>query len=189
MSRLKLGVFGSAFDPPTLGHQDVIEQAAQSHDHILLVPSASHAFDKQSLPFEVRLDMLDAFIRDISIKRPVSISAIESEMLSANPGKPVYTYDLLSTLEEQYQQTADISFIRGPDNAAPETWSRFFKHQEIEDRWNIFTASERLMVRSSKIRELLKSGDASLKQQVDNMLPPSVKSFIITHRLYQSGNL
>ncbi|WP_299734572.1 adenylyltransferase/cytidyltransferase family protein [uncultured Endozoicomonas sp.] len=189
MRRLKLGVFGSAFDPPTLGHGDVIAQAAQFHDHILLVPSASHAFDKKPLPFDTRLAMLNAFIADISVDCSLTVSAIEADMLAAHPDKPVYTYDLLSTLETHYQGTANISFIRGPDNADTQTWSRFFKHREIEEQWRIFTASERLNVRSSQVRKLLKSNTGSqTDQHAMSMLTPSVKSFIIDHHLYQSGN-
>ena len=168
----------------------MLEQAAQHHDHILLVPSASHAFDKQSLPFDVRVAMLAGFVRDIDLTCELSVSTVESELLAANPHKPVYTYDLLTTLQSQHQGHADISFIRGPDNALPDTWRRFYRHKDIETQWSIFTAVERLNIRSSFVRKHLQGSSAAPEfQQALLMLTPSVQTFILDHHLYQSGAL
>lgn len=194
MSRMKLGVFGSAFDPPTLGHLDVLQQAASCHDHILLVPSAFHAFDKKPQPFSTRLKMLQYFINEADVSCSLEVCDLEADLLEQNPKKPVYTYDLLMALEQRYLDNQDsiveLSFIRGPDNANPETWKRFYKSSEIEARWPIFTATERLAIRSSDVRSILESAkiaDDDLLQGL-NMLLPSVQAFIMTHNLYQTGN-
>ncbi|USE36883.1 adenylyltransferase/cytidyltransferase family protein [Endozoicomonas sp. SCSIO W0465] len=190
MSLIRLGIFGSAFDPPTLGHLDVLQQAATGHDCILLVPSAFHAFDKNPLPFSLRLQMLQCFIDEADVGCPLEVCDLESELLEQAPGKPVYTYDLMTALTSKYQGKATISFIRGPDNASPETWKRFYKWREIEKKWPIFTATERLAVRSSDVRKVLESSkiaDDDLQQGL-NMLLPSVQAFIMNHNLYQTGN-
>ncbi len=190
MSRMKLGVFGSAFDPPTLGHLDVLRQAATCHDDILLVPSAFHAFDKNPQPFSLRLLMLQCFIDDADVGCPLEVCDLEATLLEQNPDKPVYTYDLMEALAGKYQGQAEISFIRGPDNARPETWKRFYKSKEIEERWPIFTAIERVAIRSSDVRRILESSkvaDDDLQQGL-NMLLPSVQAFIMNHNLYQTGN-
>ena len=58
----KIAVFGSAFNPPSLGHKSVIDSLSH-FDLVLLVPSISHAWGKQMLSYEIRCELIDAFIR------------------------------------------------------------------------------------------------------------------------------
>lgn len=200
MNKPRIGVFGSAFDPPTLGHLDVIKQFADQFDRILLVPSAQHAFNKRSLPFEIRVEMLARFVNSARgfyaekyaeecglEKCALEVCELEAQLLEDNPDTPVYTFDLLVALEEKYQNRAEITFIRGPDNAHPETWSRFYRSQEIEARWSVVTAQERVNVRSSTVRAILnKAGSADNNYQIlDELLLPSVSTYIQEHKLYQ----
>ena len=188
MSKPCIGVFGSAFDPPTLGHQDVLQQAAAHFDKILLVPSASHAFNKKSQPFSIRVEMLKHFAQEAEVDTVLEVCELEAQLLENNPQKPVYTFDLLSALEHLYQGDVQLSFIRGSDNANPDVWRRFYKAKDIEQRWSLFTARERITARSSKVRALLKSATSADKQNsLDKYLLPSIKHFIQQHKLYQ-GN-
>ena len=184
MNKPRIGVFGSAFDPPTLGHLDVIKQFASQFDRILLVPSAQHAFNKQSLPFKIRVEMLRRFVDSIRIACDVEVCELESELLRKNPDSPVYTFDLLVALDEKFQGQASLAFIRGPDNANPETWNRFYRAQEIESRWQVVTAEERLNIRSSSVRAILNDAD-NKTQSLDTFLLPSVSAYIQKHKLYQ----
>ena len=197
MHQIKIGVFGSAFNPPTLGHLDVLRQAAEAFERILLVPSASHAFAKELLPFSCRLEMLKLFLAEAgSLQCEVEICELEAELLRRQSDKPVYTFDLMQELEGHYPDNTRLGFIRGPDNADPETWQRFYKAQEIEQCWKIFTADERMLVRSSTVRELIGSmnsddttiSQASARRQddLDNMLLPSVRRYILEKGLYHS---
>ena len=184
-----MGVFGSAFNPPTLGHLDVIQQAAPEFDVILLVPSASHAFSKHLESFEHRVAMLNAFLNDVSIERcQLELCTVEVQLHEQSPDKPVYTFDLLEWLEEHHDQGARLGFIRGPDNAAPETWRRFYKAEEIEERWSLFTAKERLKVRSSLVRQRVASITSEMADKTifDGMLSPSVRDYMLSNKLYQS---
>ena len=188
MNKPRIGVFGSAFDPPTLGHQDVLQQAAGHFDRILLVPSASHAFHKKTQPFMTRLALLDIFVDSAAVNVKLEICELEVRMLQQCPDKPVYTFDLLEALEKRYQGSTELSFIRGPDNADPSVWSRFHKAQEIEQRWPVFTAKERLNIRSSQVRSILDSSAADVNITLDDFLLPAVKAYIQQHKLYQ-GNV
>ncbi|MDF4536048.1 nicotinate-nicotinamide nucleotide adenylyltransferase, partial [Vibrio parahaemolyticus] len=49
----KIAVFGSAFNPPTLGHKSIIDSLGH-FDLILLVPSIAHAWGKTMLDYELR---------------------------------------------------------------------------------------------------------------------------------------
>ncbi len=188
MSQTRLGVFGSAFDPPTLGHLDVLQQAAGHHDRILLVPSVLHAFDKRPQPFKLRLQMLQCFIDEARVDCPLEICDLENELLAQNPERPVYTYDLMTALARQYQNDIELSFIRGPDNARPEVWQRFYRWQDIEKRWPIFTARQRVNIRSSQVRRILETVELADNDIQRDMLLPSVNAFILIHHLYQTGN-
>ncbi|HIB77351.1 MAG TPA: hypothetical protein EYO58_06995 [Flavobacteriales bacterium] len=42
-----IAVFGSAFNPPHLGHMDVVRQCLSHVDQVLIVPSARHPFGKK----------------------------------------------------------------------------------------------------------------------------------------------
>lgn len=186
MNKPSIGIFGSAFDPPSLGHQNVLQQVSGHFDLILLVPSASHAFNKRSLPFDIRVEMLDLFIKSADVDCPLETCELEVQLLTRNPRKPVYTFDLLEALEREYQGKAVLTFIRGPDNANPETWNRFYRAQDIEERWSIITAEERLNVRSSKVRAILNdpmTADGMITT-LDDFLLPSVSAYIRKYKLY-----
>lgn len=188
MNPTKIGVFGSAFNPPTLGHLDVLHQAADHFDRILLVPSASHAFTKKLQPFADRVGMLHCFLNEVDLQNcQLELCTLEQTLLESNPDKPVYTFDLLEALEELYGKDIELSFIRGPDNADPQTWNRFYKAKDIQKRWTLFTAEERRPVRSSYVRELtaLAKTDDNRKETLDGLLLPSVRDYILTNKLYQ----
>ncbi len=187
MKQLQLGVFGSAFDPPTRGHLDVIRQSASHFDSILLVPSASHAFAKKMQPFEHRIAMLQVFIEALgNVGCHLELCLIEAELLKKAPDQPVYTFDVLSALEARYREDVAISFIRGPDNADPQVWHRFYKAQAIERRWGIFTAEQQVSARSCQVRALFASqapGEVT-HNQLATLLLPAVSDYILGNGLY-----
>ncbi len=195
---LRTGVFGSAFNPPTLGHLDVLRQAAEQFDRVLLVPSAAHAFSKQSLSLDIREQLLEAFCRDaqaLDLNCEVAVSMIERDLLEQNPEQPVYTWTLLDTLSLNEPDT-EFTFIRGPDNATPQTWSRFYRHADIEARWLLFTVKENSQARSSLVRETLETyavpnmsreQKEKLVQELMPLLTPKVLTYILEHNLYQES--
>ncbi|MGY0218456.1 adenylyltransferase/cytidyltransferase family protein [Endozoicomonadaceae bacterium StTr2] len=181
-----IGVLGSAFDPPTLGHRDVIEQAAAHFDLILLLPCAAHAFNKQPLPFDIRLEMLETFAKELGDSGiAVEVSDIERDIAHHNPEQAVRTWDVMTWLEKLYQQSGEsvsLSFIRGPDNANPATWQRFYRWQDIENNWSLFTAKERVAARSSEVRSLLQRNSP---QNIEHLVTPAICRYILEHQLYQ----
>ncbi len=188
---LKIGVLGSAFDPPTLGHLDVMRQAAGSVDRLLLVPSAAHAFAKQMTSFSQRVAMLNKLLAEVELPVPAEVCTLEAQLLDRTPGHPVYTYDLLVALEQQYREQGkqvELIFVRGPDNADPETWNRFYRAVDIAQRWQLFTAEERLSVRSSRVRACCAAAtsDDRLRAALAKALSPGVLEYLIQQRLYRA---
>ncbi|TQV72237.1 nicotinate-nicotinamide nucleotide adenylyltransferase [Aliikangiella marina] len=193
----RVGIIGSAFNPPHLGHKDIIEQVYRDYDEILLVPSYRHAFGKSMVPYQYRLYMASmlgqAFHQEKYLKftqsTPIATSSIERELGEKNKA-PVFTFNLLEALEERYR-SADIepklTFIIGPDNASFETWRKFYKGDEILKRWNIRPVSERVSVHSTMIRELIAEYPrpgflfaARFKNYLDDM----IAHYIFENKLY-----
>ncbi len=181
---MKIAVFGSAFNPPHRGHMDVIDQLKCKFDKILLVPSAAHAFGKTTLPIETRAKLLNLILADyFPNDKKVEVSLVEFEILKeSSEDKPVYSYHLLQKLN--LQNPAEYHLIIGPDNAAAETWSKFYKHKEIEKEFTVTTVDERRKIRSTVIRELLTNISAnktkiSLHNKLENFVGKNQCKFII----------
>ncbi|WP_168204106.1 nicotinate-nicotinamide nucleotide adenylyltransferase [Aliikangiella coralliicola] len=210
MKNKKIGIIGSAFNPPHLGHKDVIEQVYRDYDEILLVPSYKHPFGKIMAPFNDRLFMASMMAQSYHSERfmhyehitPILTSNIERDIYLKNSAKknnkdkaknrdrPVYTYDVLAELEQRYKTSgidADLTFVIGPDNASYETWNKFYKSEEILQRWNIRSVSERVPVHSSLIRELIADyprPDFLFESRFKNYLDGLVARYIFNQKLY-----
>lgn len=84
----KIAVFGSAFNPPTLGHKSIIDSLGH-FDLVLLVPSIAHAWGKTMLDYELRSQLVDQFIQDIGSNK-VQRSDVEQALYA--PPEAVTTY-------------------------------------------------------------------------------------------------
>lgn len=187
----KIGVFGSSFNPPTLGHQDVILQAATHFDEILLIPSVAHAFQKQMIELPHRMNMLRLLIESEHYPVPVRIFNIEVSIQQRNgQDKPVYTFDMMSELVNFYKtlrQEVELHFILGPDNAKPEVWQTFYRFKDIEQQWPLYIAREQLPVHSTAVRHLVQSetDPNKLATQLTPLVGEQVAGYIIRHQLYK----
>ncbi len=153
----KIFVFGSAFNPPHRGHQDVVEQCLALADHVIVVPSYHHAFGKNMMPFNLRMELVEAWVSSVSNPDRVSVSTLERELGRDHPDQPVFTYTILEYLQEQYPN-AELTFVVGPDNAEPETWRKFYRADDILKCWSLYVAQENKKVRSTLIRNTLRTG-------------------------------
>lgn len=181
--KLEIAVFGSAFNPPSLGHLSVIERLMR-FDRVLLVPSISHAWGKEMLPFDVRCKLLNAFIDDIKQEK---VQAFVGELelqrhLSREQGQElaktrVTTFDLLSFLQTHYPD-ANLTFVLGPDNLL--NFDKFYNYELILKRWQILMCPETLAVRSSSIRKKI-----ARNESIDEYVSPTVKESIAQLQLFK----
>ena len=62
----RIAVMGSAFNPPSLGHKDVVEQALKQCDQVWLVPAFRHAWGKKMAAYlekaKTALDKEDQYL-------------------------------------------------------------------------------------------------------------------------------
>ena len=173
---MKIAVFGSAFNPPTLGHADAIQYLQETHhfDEIWLVPSYKHAFAKTMLKYDLRVSMLHEFVADLD---NLSIKSVAIEDRVAADDKPVFTWDLLNYVQKMDPQHK-FSFVMGPDNKA--NWHKFYKAEEIQQKWQLVVVPERQNIRSSIVRSAIEN-----ETDISELVTPSVASFITERNLYK----
>lgn len=158
----KIAVFGSAFNPPSLGHKSVIESLGH-FDKVLLLPSIAHAWGKQMLDYSVRCELVGLFIEDLSVSN-VERSTIEETLYK--PDASVTTFAVLEALQAQHPDS-QLTFVMGPDNLF--NFAKFYNAQEIVARWSILSCPETVQVRSTDIRQAL-----SEKRDISNLTTEKV---------------
>jgi nicotinate-nucleotide adenylyltransferase len=174
---MNIAIFGSAFNPPTKGHEDAVRYLLDNKhnfDSVLLVPSYRHAFGKSMLSYDIRKSFLNAFIDDINDNR---VQALAIEDLIDSKEKPIYTYDLLNYLQENLYPNDKLTFVIGPDNKI--NWKKFYKADEIAGKWDVSVVPERLPIRSTLVRHNLEKG-----KNIDDLVTPSVARYIEENQLY-----
>lgn len=175
MSKL-IAYYGSAFNPPHLGHMDAIAQALTHFDEVCVSPSRAHPFGKQMAPLSHRKEMLRVAIAEtFGTDGRVWQTDVEERIERV----PVYTYDVLAQLKaeaacrgEQHQYV----FVLGPDNAEPATWQKFYRYAAIEREFGTFRVAERKPVRSTQCRRMLAKPNEGAALQ--KLLPPGVLAYL-----------
>ncbi|MDA0150236.1 nicotinate-nicotinamide nucleotide adenylyltransferase [Vibrio sp. LaRot3] len=169
----KIAVFGSAFNPPSLGHKSVIE-SLQHFDRVLLLPSISHAWGKQMLDYSQRTKLVDAFIDDLALHN-VSRSQVEEDLFEQT-GQAVTTFAVLEALQQQ-SPDAELTFVMGPDNLF--NFSKFYKSDEIVRRWSVMACPETVAIRSTDIRHALQKN-----LPINHLTTPKVCSLLADNKYY-----
>ncbi|MGR5209228.1 nicotinate-nicotinamide nucleotide adenylyltransferase [Vibrio rotiferianus] len=170
----KIAVFGSAFNPPSLGHKSVIESLSH-FDVVLLEPSIAHAWGKDMLDYPARCRLVDAFIKDMALS---NVQRSDLEQTLYQPEQSVTTFALLTKIQEIYP-TADITFVIGPDNFFK--FAKFYKAEEITKRWAVMACPEKVKVRSTDIRNAINEGES-----IDCYTTLSVSRILIDEDLYKT---
>lgn len=141
-----IAIFGSAFNPPSLGHKSVIERLTH-FDKVILLPSFSHAWGKQMLDYDARCELVTVFIEDLS-QDNLELSTLERDIAVGD--EAITTFAVLEAFEKHFPQ-ANLTFVVGPDNFLH--FGKFYKADEITQRWQVLACPETVKVRSTQIRE------------------------------------
>lgn len=190
----KIAVYGGSFNPFGCHHQDIIrwliEEAGFST--VLVVPAAAHAL-KSDLPEYVhRYNMSHLGSTDLNFAMPSlphgsTVKAIDTEGRMLQRHKPpIYTYDLLKAIKEQFGQTfsssapvPEFKFAIGPD-----VRDEFDKWKGVEDieRDFGFVDVPVFSMRATNLREMIGAGNNLWKRHV----PRPVAAYIERNGLYQN---
>ncbi|MEJ2764853.1 nicotinate-nicotinamide nucleotide adenylyltransferase [Photobacterium sp. MCCC 1A19761] len=145
---VSIAVFGSAFNPPSLGHKSVLERL-QNFDRVLLLPSFAHAWGKVMIDYEARCELVEAFIADLGLPN-LELSRLEQEM--AVDQESITTFAVLTELQKRHPD-AQLTFVVGPDNFL--NFSKFYKADDILARWQVLACPETVNIRSTQIRDII----------------------------------
>lgn len=103
----RVALFGGAFDPPHLGHQQVAEYllAEQLVDEVWFVPVKHHPFGKQVEVNGHRVSMLELILEP----------GMRVETFELTQTGPNYTAQTMAQLQQQHP-TTEFSWVIGSDN-------------------------------------------------------------------------
>lgn len=175
-----IGLFGSSFNPPHLGHWAVLSDLAKRavFDEIWLVPVYKHPFDKELAPYEARLKMVELLWLDLDQDR-IKISTIEKEL----GREPTYTYDVVRELKSCYPDY-DFSLIVGSD--AKNELKKWHRYEDLKDLVRFyfiprkgFENSPYPDVSSRGIREAIKKGES-----IDQLTTDKVAGYLKQNKIY-----
>ena len=154
---MNIALYGGSFDPPHLGHIQVVDKALESLeiDKVIIVPAFVNPFKEGThAPAALRLKWLTAIFAD---RKDVEVSDIEVSQNRAVPS--------IETVEKLAKKYEKIYFIIGADNLASlRRWQQFEKLDRlvtwvvatrdkiaIDDRY--IQLSVRYPISSSELRE------------------------------------
>ncbi|MDR1126875.1 MAG: pantetheine-phosphate adenylyltransferase [Treponema sp.] len=156
---IRRAVFAGSFDPPTLGHTDIIERAAALFDELLVV--AAHNSQKKSFfSLEERIEMLERLTQSL---------------------KNVHIFGHDSLVTDFMKEQNALILVRGLRAQADFAYEMEIAaiYKAIDPRIEtIFIPSNPkfLAVRSSTVKEL-----AMFHVDVSSMVPPLVLSALYSH--------
>lgn len=176
---MNIAVLGSAFDPPTLGHLDVIKQCLEGFDQVWLVPAFSHAFDKKMSAYFHRVEMARAFSLDINNPKVLCMPC--EDQIKPEDNSPVYSIDLMQYLKNKYPDN-QYSLVLGPDNQ--QHFDRFYQSGKLKTDFSPFIAKERRKIRSTNIRQAIAKGKTIIE-----LTTAGVAKYIHENDLYKQKSL
>lgn len=190
---MTIALFGGAFDPPHLGHQQVVSTLIDNWivDQVWYVPVNRHPFSKKMLAIRHRVAMLKL------IKR----NSVRVELYETKQTGISYTYDTLDYLANKYPQHK-FCWVIGSDNLKDfHKWddSRGLGYEEMLSKYRFYvyarsgyeleplypgmvslTEVKEVVVSSTEIKEKVKAG-----QPISNLVDPKVEVYIREHQLYK----
>jgi len=193
---MHISLFGGAFDPPHLGHLQVINSilSSQVADELWLVPTGVHDFEKIMQSATDRLEMLKLLIKETpaNIQNQIKIERCELERAGVS-----HTLDTLDDLSQKYPQY-HFSFVIGSDNL--EKFHLWYGYRQILEKYQVFvyprkdystksiyqgmvplTQVPQIDISSSMIKTRINNN-----QSIAEYLPNSILDFITQKKLYLS---
>lgn len=113
---MKIILFGGSFNPPHLGHQQMVEAvlAANLADEVWYLPVGIHDFGKHIAPAQDRLAMLELLLPEAGSALAKRVRIEDCELRRSGVSHSADTLDYLAARYPQHQ----FSFLMGSDNLA-----------------------------------------------------------------------
>lgn len=200
---MRITLFGAAFDPPHLGHQQIAVSllTEKISDAVWLVPVKQHPFGKKLTPATDRLAMTELLarsIREVIVRedRAEVESIVRVETFELDEPGVSYSFKTLSTLAGRYPEH-QFSFVIGSDNLA--TFHKWDQYEALLAQFPVFVYPrhdfafkpmysgmtpmknmEEVRISSTQIRKRQK-----FNQSIAEMVPSSILEYITKRNLYR----
>ncbi|MBP9781274.1 nicotinate (nicotinamide) nucleotide adenylyltransferase [Candidatus Woesebacteria bacterium] len=200
---MKITLFGAAFNPPHLGHQQIVVSLLKEKltDAVWLVPVKEHPFGKRLAPAADRLAMTQLLANSIQeelseVGENADEQAVRVETFELDEPGISYSFRTLLTLSERYPDH-QFSFVIGSDNLT--TFHKWDQYEAMLAQFSFFVYPRHgfpfdpllagmtpmqnmaeVRVSSTQIREKLKTNET-----IDTLVPTMVVEYIRDRNLYR----
>lgn len=186
---MQIALFGGAFDPPHLGHQQVAQALLTNNivDEVWFVPVKHHPFSKPlRASDQQRIEMLQLMLEE---KMRIETYELTSPEVS-------YAYYTLEALAQQYPQHT-FSWVLGSDNL--QAFHKWGFYEQLIEKFTVYVyprtgspfeplydnmvplvTMPEVVASSTKVREHIKVG-----QPVTDLVTAEVAAYIADHQLYR----
>ena len=167
----KIGFFGGCFNPPTIAHFEIVQNAISKFnlDKVVIIPMGDKYQKNDLISFEHRFTMLKKMFAD---NEKVDISRLQ-----ANQKEVSYAIDSFKTIDEKYKND-ERYFIMGEDNFSKiETWK---DGKELLDNRKFIVFERNNTTSSSLIRNRIKTNE-----DVEDLTFPEITGYIKKEGLYK----
>ncbi|MBX7149591.1 nicotinate-nicotinamide nucleotide adenylyltransferase [bacterium] len=180
MSREKVILFGGSFNPPHLGHREVVRHLAslQDFEAVSIIPTYAHPFEKNLTSFLDRMAMCQ--LNFMGISPNVMLNPIEDNLQHT----PSYFIDTLLALKKIHPKT-DFTIALGSD--CKETLHLWHKAKMLQKEASFYffpragyEKSSFPQISSTELRDKIQRGES-----VKDYLHPPVLDYILEHALYK----
>jgi nicotinate-nucleotide adenylyltransferase len=202
---MKLAIMGGAFDPPHLGHKNVLESliALNQFERIHIIPSkqAPHKTHETAAEHRVALCKLvferfrGVYIDEREVDRTgtsytyLSLRELRQEFPELKKISLVVGYDWLDSIQtwknwEEIREHIHLLLVKRPlDGLGEKTYSESEAKASLKSLKIEYTLVDNSFVEvsSSQIREAFKRGEEAY-----NLLPPEIHEYVRSHKLYQT---
>lgn len=190
---MRIALFGGAFDPPHLGHQQVARSLIEQHivDEVWFVPVKKHPFDKQLTEDTHRLAMLNLVV-DKNHNQKIERFELDRSQKSFS----------FLTLEHFQNTFVDyrFSWVIGADNV--EHFSEWYKAEELLQKFTVYVyprvgtnhvwslpsgmvfldQMQPINISSTQIKQKVKAGES-----ITDLVDSSVERYIREKELYKNS--
>jgi len=175
-----IGLFGSSFNPPHLGHLAVLRDLSKSDkfDEIWLIPVYNHPFEKSLAPYDTRLKLTQFLWMELHSDK-IKISTIEKDMAR----EASYTYDVIQELKAQNPEDK-FTLILGTD--AKGDLNKWHRYKDLKKEVDFFFIPRQGLedspypeVSSTEIREGLKAG-----KSIEGLTTGRIARYLVENKIY-----
>lgn len=113
---MNIAVIGITSNPAHIGHINLIKEALNNFNKVILHVAYKPAWKDNILPYRYRNQMLRNILYDFKLLDKVILSNVEEILSFQNNGAKIYTVDVVKYLQRFYPSKNKFTLIFGQDN-------------------------------------------------------------------------